>query len=80
MGWRPSMTIMMPDPIRRPLRRVRIILVSLGRREDFGMEENTFKTLYRRLVERCELSPQEAKKLLQRILTILQNMTGEEAP
>ena len=29
MGWRPSMTIMMPDPIRRPLRRVRIILVSL---------------------------------------------------
>lgn len=44
------------------------------------MEENTFKTLYRRLVERWELSPQEAKKLLQRILTILQNMTGEEAP
>ena len=44
------------------------------------MEENTFKTLYRRLVERCELSHQEAKKLLQRILTILQNMTGEEAP
>jgi hypothetical protein len=44
------------------------------------MEENTFKTLYRRLVERCALSPQEAKKLLQRILTILQNMTGEEAP
>jgi polyhydroxyalkanoate synthesis regulator phasin len=44
------------------------------------MEEKEFRRLYRRLVERCELSPQEAKKLLQRILTILQNMTGEEAP
>jgi polyhydroxyalkanoate synthesis regulator phasin len=44
------------------------------------MEEKEFRRLYRRLVERWELSPQEAKKLLQRILTILQNMTGEEAP
>lgn len=44
------------------------------------MEENTFKTLYRRLVDRCELPPAVAEKLLQRILTILQNMTGEEAP
>ena len=44
------------------------------------MEEKEFRQLYRRLVERWELSPQEAKKLLQRILTILQNMTGEEAP
>ena len=44
------------------------------------MEDREFRLLYRRLVDRWELSPQEAKKLLQRILTILQNMTGEEAP
>ena len=42
------------------------------------MEENTFKTLYRRLVDRCELPPEVAEKLLQRILAILQGMGRNE--
>ena len=41
------------------------------------MEDENFKELFQRIVDRYELAPDVAAELLQRILAILKNTEGE---